>query len=43
MADELAKLPLQSDEFEEADRPAELDEEIHVAVLAAFIAGEGTE
>jgi len=40
MADELAKLPLQADELKEADRPAEFDEEIDVAVLSAFIAGE---
>ena len=43
VTNELAELPLQSDELKEADRPAELDEEINVAVLLALIAGERTE
>jgi hypothetical protein len=43
VTDELSELPLQADELKEADRPAELDEEIDVAVLAAFVAGERTE
>ena len=43
MADELAKLALQADEFKEANRPTELNEQINVAILTTFIAGERTE
>jgi hypothetical protein len=40
VAQELAELSLHANEFKEADRPAELDEQIDIAVLAAFVAGE---
>jgi hypothetical protein len=36
----LAKLALEPDEFEQANRPIELNEEIDIAVLATFVAGE---
>jgi hypothetical protein len=43
VADQFAKLPLQTDELEETDRAVELNEEIDVAVVSAFIAGERAE
>jgi hypothetical protein len=43
VADELAKLTLQPDEFKETNRSAELDQQIHVATHSTFVAGERTE
>src|SRR2546427_9488274 len=40
---ELAKLALQAHKLKEADRAAELDEQINIAVLAAFISSERAE
>ena len=43
VADALTELSLQSHELEEADRPAEFDAEIDVALLTPCVAGERTE
>ena len=43
VAQELAKFPLEADEFKEANRSAEFDKQIDVAVRSTFILGERTE
>lgn len=43
VANELAELALQADELKEPNRAAELNEQIDIAILAPFIAGEGAE
>ena len=43
MAEALAKLALQPDKLEEADRSAEFNEQVDIAVLSAFIASERAE
>jgi hypothetical protein len=43
VANKPAQPALQADEFKEANRPAELNEQIDIAILSTFIAGERTE
>ena len=43
MADELGKLALQPNELKEADRSAEFNEQIDVAVFSALVVSERTE
>ena len=43
MADEFTKLTLQADEFKQANGSVEFNEQIDIAVISTFIAGERTE
>jgi hypothetical protein len=43
VADEVAKLPLKANEFKEANRPAKLNEQVDIAIVSTFIAGERPE
>lgn len=43
MSNDFGKLTSKTDEFEKANRPAELDEEVYIAVVATFVTGERPE